>query len=53
VELQYEDLMANKDLSAEIEEVSAWKGRREGRRNRATEIVLLVLGLTCAIMLIN
>ena len=28
VELRYEDLVANKNLSTEIEEVSVWEGRK-------------------------
>ena len=30
MELRYEDLVANKDVSAEVEEVSAWEGSGEG-----------------------
>lgn len=30
MELRYEDLVVNKDLSAKVEEVSAWEGREEG-----------------------
>ena len=37
MELRYEDLVSNKDLAAEIEEVSAWEGGREG----TTEKVVL------------